>query len=171
VRESMIAKVEDVVKEPEEKRENRITDLERLGEPMAKKKKTTKRRAGRKKAKRKSGKKTKKRAGKKSSRKKRTRKTYTDSYKARILAKIDAAGRGGKGEIIDNEGLYPAQISQWRKQLGVAGKKKTAGRSRGRAARKSSGGYQRELDALLEQVLRTKLQEARGQIESILDRI
>ena len=111
---------------------------------------------------------TKNKASKKKT--KQARRTFSDAQKKKILAEVDSAGRGEKAAVIEKHGLFPAQVSQWRKQLGAASparggkkaaKKKTSkrrGRPRGstgkRASRASGGGilsdYQGAKSALLD---------------------
>lgn len=94
------------------------------GKRMAKKKATKKRR-GRGRAKKTTKKK------KKSTSRKRERRSFSLERKAEILGEIDAAGRGKKGSVLQKYGLYPAQVSQWRKRVG---KKRASKRTTTRAA-------------------------------------
>ena len=43
-------------------------------------------------------------------------KSYSASYKARILEEYDALDKAGKGALLRREGLYTSLISAWRKQ-------------------------------------------------------
>jgi hypothetical protein len=42
------------------------------------------------------------------------RRTFTAKYKLRILAELDAAGRGEQGAILRREGVYSSHIASWR---------------------------------------------------------
>ena len=55
------------------------------------------------------------------------RRTFTATYKRRILDEVDRAGTGEIGLILRREGLYSSQLAVWRKwRSGVASKKKTS---------------------------------------------
>jgi transposase-like protein len=43
-------------------------------------------------------------------------KSYSASYKARILEEYDSLDKAGKGALLRREGLYTSLISAWRKQ-------------------------------------------------------
>lgn len=61
-------------------------------------------------------------------REKSVRRTYTDEYKRRIVAEVNAAPRGTMAEILRREGLYSATVDTWRKELAPS----MAARKRGR---------------------------------------
>lgn len=42
--------------------------------------------------------------------------TYSASYKARILAEYESLDKAGRGALLRREGLYTSLISAWRKQ-------------------------------------------------------
>lgn len=42
--------------------------------------------------------------------------TYSGSYKARVLAEYEACDKAGKGALLRREGLYTSLISAWRTQ-------------------------------------------------------
>ena len=55
------------------------------------------------------------------------RRTFTATYKRRILDEVDRAGTGEIGLILRREGSYSSQLAVWRKwRSGVASKKKTS---------------------------------------------
>ena len=54
------------------------------------------------------------------------RRTFSATYKRRILDEVDRARSGEIGLILRREGLYSSQLAVWRKwRSGVASKKKT----------------------------------------------
>lgn len=79
--------------------------------------------------------------------------TFSASYKRKILAEIDAATargeRGGVGRILRREGLYSSLITTWRRQ-----------RAKGTL---DSNGHRRDAtrDTLTEEVKRLRKQNAR----------
>jgi transposase len=57
--------------------------------------------------------------------------TYSASYKARVLAEYESLDRAGKGALLRREGLYTSLISAWRAQrdqAAMAALAKPAGR-------------------------------------------
>ena len=49
------------------------------------------------------------------------RRSFSASYKKKILAEVDAAaGSGGIGEILRREGIYSSTLTSWRKQRDAA---------------------------------------------------
>jgi transposase-like protein len=49
------------------------------------------------------------------------RRTFSASYKKKILAEVDAAaGSGGIGEILRREGIYSSTLTSWRKERAAA---------------------------------------------------
>lgn len=42
--------------------------------------------------------------------------TYSGSYKARVLAEYESLDKAGKGALLRREGLYTSLISAWRQQ-------------------------------------------------------
>lgn len=42
--------------------------------------------------------------------------SYSATYKARILAEYDGLDKAGKGALLRREGLYSSLVSEWRKQ-------------------------------------------------------
>ena len=50
---------------------------------------------------------------------KRTRRRFGGEQKATIIVEYNAAPRGTKDQVLKKYGIYPNQISQWRKQVDV----------------------------------------------------
>ena len=49
------------------------------------------------------------------------RRSFSASYKKKILAEVDsAAGSGGIGEILRREGIYSSTLTNWRKERDAA---------------------------------------------------
>ena len=49
------------------------------------------------------------------------RRSFSASYKKKILAEVDAAaGNGGIGEILRREGIYSSTLTNWRKERDAA---------------------------------------------------
>lgn len=48
------------------------------------------------------------------------RRTFSAAYKQKILAEVDAAGRGDIGRILRREGLYSSTLTEWRKSRDAA---------------------------------------------------
>lgn len=51
----------------------------------------------------------------------RTRRRFSAADKQRLLAEADALPRGDKGEWLRRNGLYAAQLTQWRQTLAESG--------------------------------------------------
>jgi len=51
------------------------------------------------------------------------RRSFTASYKRRILDEVSRAGRGEIGLILRREGLYSSQLSKWREWRNMSQKK------------------------------------------------
>ena len=101
--------------------------------------------------------------------------TYSASYKARILEEYDALDKAGKGALLRREGLYTSLISAWRKQRddGVkAALAKPAGRPPADPRDRENVRLRRENERL-----RTELDTARkvidvqGKLSALLDQL
>jgi len=93
----------------------------------------------------------------------RRRRTFSLSYKRRILDEYESSTRhGDKGAILRREGLYDSQISAWRLQM--AKRKPKNNRRPGRPARTSD---QRTLLALQEE--NRKLRESLKDANLVID--
>ena len=55
---------------------------------------------------------------------KRTRRAHSTEYKLNIIAQADACQHGELGKLLRSEGLYSAQLKQWREELQQDGGKK-----------------------------------------------
>lgn len=96
---------------------------------------------------------------------KRTRRSFTPEYKLDIVLRAQRCKRGELGELLREEGLYSAQLQQWRniyEQEGVEGLSKT---QPGPPPKKSA--EQRKIEQLTRQIERLKkeLNTANGCIE------
>lgn len=96
---------------------------------------------------------------------KRSRREFPAEYKLKIIAQADACAHGELGPLLRKEGLYNAQLKQWREELknnGVAGLSKS---TPGPKSKISS--EQREIDQLRKQVakLNNELEVANGCLE------
>lgn len=85
------------------------------------------------------------------------RRIFSDEYKRRIAAEVNAAPRGTMAEILRREGLYSATVDTWRKELSSA----LAPRKRGRKASPDTP-LKKELERLSRENerLRRKLEHA-----------
>ena len=100
-------------------------------------------------------------------------KTYPASFKASVLAELDAAGsKAERGEIMRRHGLYSQLISHWRVQRDRAGLEGLKDRKRGPKRDPARGEIQRltarvsELEARL--VTAQELIEAQGKVSALL---
>jgi transposase len=102
-------------------------------------------------------------------------KSYSASYKARILEEYDALDKAGKGALLRREGLYTSLISAWRKQRddGVrAALAKPAGRPPADPRERENARLRRENERL-----RAELDTARqvidvqGKLSALLDQL
>jgi len=106
----------------------------------------------------------------------RTRRQFTGAEKQRLLAEMDARAHGEKGAWLRRNGLYAAQLAQWRKTLaesGVQGLEPTAGgRKPGDARERESERLKRD-KARLEQRLQTaeELIELQKKLPGLIDRV
>lgn len=62
----------------------------------------------------------------------RSRRQFSGAEKQRLLAEADALPYGEKGAWLRRNGLYGAQLSQWRKTLAQAGSRGLEGKATGR---------------------------------------
>ena len=92
------------------------------------------------------------------------RRTFTDSYKRRIVEEYDQCTvRGEKGALLRREGLYDSFISRWRTEMA----RKPNTRRRTRRGRPQKTDEQRELEQLRAKVaqLESSLEEAHHVID------
>ena len=86
---------------------------------------------------------------------KRGRRNFPPEYKIKIIELADACAHGELGPLLRKEGLYNAQLKQWREELkdnGVAGLSKSAPGPKSKVSAE-----QREIDQLRKQ--NTKLEK------------
>ena len=75
----------------------------------------------------------------------RTRRRFSAAEKQRLLAEADALPHGEQGAWLRRNGLYAAQLSQWRKTLAEQG---TQGLERKRGGRQPADPRDREIERL-----------------------
>jgi len=75
----------------------------------------------------------------------RTRRRFSAAEKQRLLAEADALPHGEQGAWLRRNGLYAAQLSQWRKALAEQG---TQGLERKRGGRQPADPRDREIERL-----------------------
>jgi transposase-like protein len=75
----------------------------------------------------------------------RTRRRFSAAEKQRLLAEADALPHGEQGAWLRRNGLYAAQLSQWRKTLAEQG---SEGLARKRGGRQPSDPRDREIERL-----------------------
>ncbi len=91
------------------------------------------------------------------------RRRFTQSYKKRILAELDACNHfGEKGALLRREGLYSSYEGKWRRQMAKKSSKNTAQKNTGGRPRLSSS--EREARQLREENLRLKKQLERAHL-------
>jgi transposase len=89
--------------------------------------------------------------------------TYTASYKARVLTEYEALDKAGKGALLRREGLYTSLIAAWKQQRDQGVKEalgKPAGRPKADPAEREAAALRRENERL-----RAELDKARRVIE------
>ncbi len=94
----------------------------------------------------------------------RTRRQFSGVEKQRLLAEMDALPRGEKGGWLRRNGLYAAQLSDWRKALndtGVQGLEPKAG------GRKPTDPREREIERLKRD--KTRLEQRLEAAEELID--
>jgi len=102
------------------------------------------------------------------------RRTFTATYKLRILEEADESGPGGVGAILRREGLYSSHLTAWRKAR-RSGALQQLGRKRGRK-RKSSNPLEKKVDRLERDLARAREQlrqaeliiEVQGKVAGLL---
>jgi transposase-like protein len=101
--------------------------------------------------------------------------TYSASYKARILEEYDALDKAGKGALLRREGLYTSLISAWRQQRdqGVrAALAKPAGRPPADARDRESARLRRENERLRGELATARqVIDVQGKLSALLDQL
>ncbi len=82
------------------------------------------------------------------------RRQFSEAYKKRILAEIDASEKGQTGAILRREGLYSSYLTDWRRQ-----QKEATNAGRGRP---SKSNLEKEMGQLCQEneTLKTRLAQA-----------
>jgi transposase len=102
-------------------------------------------------------------------------KSYSASYKAKILEEYDSLDKAGKGALLRREGLYTSLISAWRKQRddGVrVALAKPAGRPPADPRERENVRLRRENERLREQLeTARKVIDVQGKLSALLDQL
>jgi transposase-like protein len=101
--------------------------------------------------------------------------SYSASYKARVLDEYDSLGKAGKGALLRREGLYSSLIAAWRKQR-EDGVRQALARPVGRPP---ADARDRELARLRQRVQRLegelgtarKVIDVQGKLSALLDQL
>ncbi len=82
------------------------------------------------------------------------RRQFSEAYKKRILAEVDASEKGQTGAILRREGLYSSYLTDWRRQ-----QKEATNTSRGRPSKSK---LEKEMSQLSQEneALKTRLAQA-----------
>jgi transposase len=101
--------------------------------------------------------------------------TYSVSYKARILAEYESLDKAGKGALLRREGLYTSLISAWREQRDRAVKEalaRPAGRPRVDARDRELAELRRRNEALQAELDKArKVIEVQGKLSALLEQL
>jgi transposase len=101
--------------------------------------------------------------------------TYSASYKARILAEYESLDKAGKGALLRREGLYTSLIAAWRQQRdsGVrAALARPAGRPPADARDKELARLRRENERLAAELGKArKVIEVQGKLSALLGQL
>lgn len=102
-------------------------------------------------------------------------KSYSASYKARIMEEYDSLDKAGKGALLRREGLYTSLISAWRKQRddgAQAALAKPAGRPPADPRERENARLRRENERLREQLeTARKVIDVQGKLSALLDQL
>ena len=101
--------------------------------------------------------------------------TYSASYKARILEEYDGLDKAGKGALLRREGLYTSLIAAWRKQRDQGMRQalaKPAGRPPADPRERENTRLRRENERLREQLdTARKVIDVQGKLSALLDQL
>ena len=101
--------------------------------------------------------------------------TYSASYKARILEEYDGLDKAGKGALLRREGLYTSLIAAWRKQRDQGVRHalaKPAGRPPADPRERENARLRRENERLREQLeTARKVIDVQGKLSALLDQL
>jgi transposase len=101
--------------------------------------------------------------------------TYSASYKARILEEYDGLDKAGKGALLRREGLYTSLIAAWRKQRDQGVRRalaKPAGRPPADPRERENTRLRRENERLREQLdTARKVIDVQGKLSALLDQL
>jgi transposase len=101
--------------------------------------------------------------------------SYSASYKARILEEYDALDKAGKGALLRREGLYTSLISAWRQQRdqGVkAALAKPAGRPPADARDRENARLRKDNERLRAELATARqVIDVQGKLSALLDQL
>jgi transposase len=101
--------------------------------------------------------------------------TYSASYKARVLAEYETLSKEGKGALLRREGLYSSLITEWRKQrdrgaLSALGK--PTGRPPVDPLERETARLRRENERLVRELAKARtVIEVQGKLSALLDQL
>jgi transposase-like protein len=101
--------------------------------------------------------------------------TYSASYKARVLAEYESLDKAGKGALLRREGLYTSLISAWRAQrdqAAMAALAKPAGRPPADPAERENAKLRKENERLQAELDKArKVIEVQGKLSALLGQL
>jgi transposase len=101
--------------------------------------------------------------------------TYSASYKARVLAEYESLDRAGKGALLRREGRYTSLISAWRAQrdqAAMAALAKPAGRPPADPAERENAKLRKENERLQAELDKArKVIEVQGKLSALLGQL
>jgi transposase-like protein len=101
--------------------------------------------------------------------------TYSASYKARVLAEYESLDKVGKGALLRREGLYTSLISAWRAQrdqAAMAALAKPAGRPPADPMERENTKLRKENERLLAELdTARKVIEVQGKLSALLGQL
>ena len=100
--------------------------------------------------------------------------TYSASYKARILNEYESLDKAGKGALLRREGLYTSHIAEWRKARDVGARDGLASKARPRRSAEQAEleKLRRRNERLEAELERTKTAlEITGKVHALLEQL
>lgn len=101
--------------------------------------------------------------------------TYSASYKARILAEYETLDKAGKGALLRREGLYTSLIAAWKHQRDAGAREalaKPAGRPKADPVERDNARLRRENERLQAELDKArKVIEVQGKLSALLGQL
>jgi transposase len=101
--------------------------------------------------------------------------TYSASYKVRVLAEYETLSKDGKGALLRREGLYSSLITEWRKQRdrgALAALGKPTGRPPADPLERETARLRRENERLASELAKARtVIEVQGKLSALLDQL